>query len=235
MKNILKNLFLGKVMYGPFAGMNYLGATKTTTPLPKVLGIYERELQPVLASIATRLRSKLVVVGAAEGYYAVGLLRNHPDLRAVAFELDDHTRGLLKRMADLNAVSGRLTIKGACTQESLKCCLTEAPTDLVLMDIEGAENEILDPRTIPELRQCAILVEVHDHIVPGTKQELLKRFTASHEVQNIASSKRQPKDIPHLLFRFLARIPGYFERTMLWERTKPTSWLYLSPLRPAGK
>jgi len=230
MKKVLKNLFLGKVMYGPFAGMRYLGATKMCTPLPKVLGNYELELQPCLASIAPRLKDRLVVVGAAEGYYAVGLLRNHPELRAIAFELDDYTRDLLKRMAEINGVAERLDIRGGCTLGTLKNSLSEGPVDLVLMDIEGAENEMLDPIKIPELRNCHILVEVHDHLVPGTNQKLTQLFADSHVVECLESVNRQPRDIQHPLFRLLARIPGYCASTILWERSFPTKWLFLSPL-----
>lgn len=235
MKNILKSLFLGKVMYGPFAGMNYLGATKTCTPLPKVLGSYELELQPWLASITPRLKKRLVVVGAAEGYYAVGLLRNHPELLAMAFELDDYTRGLLNRMAEINGVGERLDIRGGCTLETLKDSLSEGAPDLLLMDIEGGENEMLDPVKVPELRDCTILVEVHDHLVPGTNRKLTQLFEGSHTIRRMESVERQPQDIRHPLFRLLARIPGYCARSILSERSARTNWLLMTPLLSSGK
>ena len=209
--------------------MNYVGATKTVAPLLKVLGTYELELRPLFPELMVRLQQRLVVVGAAEGYYAVGLLRNNPGLKAVAFEADEQIRDLLKQMAEINAVTSRLEIKGYCDATALECCLAEAKTDLLLMDIEGGENEVLDLEKVPSLRQCSILVEVHDCFVPGTEKRLLGRFEKSHSVRSFYRQDRRSEDIPDPFYRLLSKVPGYFSQTLLVERTENTAWLYLVP------
>jgi hypothetical protein len=36
-----------------------------------------------------------------------------------------------------------------------------------MMDVEGAESELLDPSRIPELQSCTIMVELHEFASPG--------------------------------------------------------------------
>ena len=41
--------------------------------IPKLLGSYEQELQPLLQRLAAQNYSEIVDIGCAEGYYAIGL------------------------------------------------------------------------------------------------------------------------------------------------------------------
>ena len=63
------------VTSGPFAGMRYIDASFGSAYIPKLLGTYEQELSNVLAGIIAKRPKAVVDVGAAEGYYAVGLAR----------------------------------------------------------------------------------------------------------------------------------------------------------------
>src|SRR5689334_20931338 len=61
------------VCRGPFHGMR-LSRRKTTGALiARALGSYERELHPALETIISRGYAVVADVGAAEGYFAVGL------------------------------------------------------------------------------------------------------------------------------------------------------------------
>ena len=102
------------VQQGPLAGMHYIDGAIESAYIPKLLGIYERELWPVVASLdATEFRT-LVNVGAGEGYYAVGLARRHSDIRVVAFEALEAGRAAIVRMAHLNRVADRIAVRGCC-------------------------------------------------------------------------------------------------------------------------
>src|SRR4051812_19305855 len=62
-----------RVLQGPFAGMQYVTESYGSQLVPKLLGSYENELHDLVEQIVAQ-RPKIVIdIGAAEGYYAVGL------------------------------------------------------------------------------------------------------------------------------------------------------------------
>src|SRR6266536_4427969 len=94
----------GKILHGPFAGMRYITDSVGSALVPKLLGIYERELNGCIERACARQLPLIVDVGAAEGYYAIGLTRRNPNARVIAFEMEEKGRAALRRMADLNGI-----------------------------------------------------------------------------------------------------------------------------------
>src|SRR5262245_457133 len=80
---LLKNMH-GKVQSGPFIGMEILPDVSWNDGdiSSKILGTYEQELHPIIEHEIKRLRRmdkpKIVNVGTAEGYYAVGMAMQVP-------------------------------------------------------------------------------------------------------------------------------------------------------------
>ena len=79
-----------KVRLGPFAGMRYVSNSIGGAYLPKLLGIYERELTQVMEAACARQPRLIVDIGAAEGYYAVGLALRNPQATVIAFEAEEN-------------------------------------------------------------------------------------------------------------------------------------------------
>ncbi len=94
----------GAIPRGPFAGMRYITDSVGSALVPKLLGIYERELNECIEQACTRQFPLIIDVGAAEGYYAVGLARRNPNARVIAFEMEEKGRATLRIMAELNGV-----------------------------------------------------------------------------------------------------------------------------------
>src|SRR5215208_3855790 len=67
-----------KVLSGIFAGMRYVRDAVGGQLYPKLLGTYELELVPVIQALNRKRVARIVDVGAAEGYYAVGLALCNP-------------------------------------------------------------------------------------------------------------------------------------------------------------
>lgn len=222
----------GVVACGPFAGMRYIDICGGSGPACKYLGIYEKELRKVVASFLKNDPALIIDVGAAEGYYAVGLLRLLPRTRVIAFEADKKTRGELEQMATLNGTLDRLSIKGFCDAGELTTALNKnpaaSPPPWLIVDIEGGEKELLDPVAIPALRTCPILVELHDAMVPGCHETLTQRFAASHHIQEIHSAIRTLDDVPADIL-----IPGWKLKRIIRERgDTPMTWLWMKPKTP---
>jgi len=87
-----------RVQDGPFAGMQYpeeMVRTDTESPfMPKLLGCYEMECNPFIEEICRRDYDQVINIGAAEGYYAVGLAMRMPRTRIIAFETSSRSRRL---------------------------------------------------------------------------------------------------------------------------------------------
>ncbi|TQF35678.1 hypothetical protein UNPF46_23950 [Bradyrhizobium sp. UNPF46] len=84
--------------------------------------------------------------------------------------------------------------------------LERARSALVLLDIEGAEDKLLDPIAVPALTRSDIIVELHEHKAPGSTYRILQRFSHTHKIDAIAAmpdekklavldEKSRPKDI----------------------------------------
>jgi len=229
MKSVLKKLLARKVLAGPFAGMRYLGYSSGSTLMPKILGTYEQELYPLLSRLEPRLKRTVVVVGAAEGYYVVGLLRLNPQLKVVAFELSAEARAALAALARVNGVESRVDLREACEPDALKQVLADSPADLLLMDVEGYENVLLDPVAVPSLKSCPILVELHDFEGYSMAERLKERFSGTHLMEHIPCQPRTPDDIKPDFYRLMAKYLPQTRHALLWERGEDAGWLYLTP------
>ena len=137
------------VAQGPFRGMRYVSLSFGSAWLPKLLGTYECELSPAVESICQARCDRILDIGAAEGYYAVGMALRNPGAQLVGFELSRAARSVLRKLARCNGVSGRIKLLGRCTPERLRATLAGAARPAVICDCEGAEDELLRPDRVP--------------------------------------------------------------------------------------
>jgi len=178
---------------GPFAGLQY---PATGCYPQKLLGTYELELTPIVESIASRQYDALVDIGAAEGYYVAGFGRRLPAIHITAFEADAGTLPALRATVAANGLQDRVSIRGFCTPTDLADVLERARRPVVICDVEGAEDSLLDPAVVPPLRTADMLVEVHEDLCPGVAQRLTDRFRDTHILQAVAARKRTLEDCP---------------------------------------
>src|SRR5580658_6886249 len=186
----------GRVLGGPFAGMRYVDESVEGAYIPKLLGIYEIELAPEVESICQRKVGLIVDIGAAEGYYAVGLALRNPQAKIIAFEMNPAGQAALRQMSSLNKVSDRVEVRGKCEPADLVGALADSAQPVVFCDAEGYEGKLLDPQAVPALANAAVLVELHDFIMPGVTEDLKKRFDATHRIKQIWSQPRSHLQFP---------------------------------------
>lgn len=183
---------------GPFRGLVYprslVGLVEQL--VPKLLASYELELHPALERLLAERYEQVVDVGAADGYYAVGLARALPGARVEAFEMNPLPARVCAELAEANGVAGRLTVRGECTVDELRA-LPDVRT-LVFSDCEGCEAELLDPAVVPLLRTATVVVEMHPSIAPGVDDTLAERFRPTHTVEIVEQALRHAGDYPEL-------------------------------------
>jgi hypothetical protein len=218
----LVNRYGANVLGGPFKGMRYVRASVGSVFSPKLVGSYEAQLHPFIERVTRGSYDIVIDIGCAEGYYAVGLLLRMQTARCIAFDTDAHAQELCLEMADLNGVSPRIQVHGCCDPKALSAVLCGRA--FILADCEGAEFDLLDPAAIPGLRDCDILVELHDFIRPGLTLALQERFGATHKMEIIEEQVRDSARYPQL--GFLTRI----ERDMAVQEFRPArmQWAMLT-------
>ena len=196
-----------------------------------VLGTYELELHPVIERIiATGLRT-IINGGAAQGYYAVGFALRCPTARVVAFEAVIALHQAIALAAQANGVGDRVAIRGWCDADSLRDCLASASTPiLVVADLEGHETNLFHAEMAAGLSQATVLIETHDFLVPGTTDQLLDRFAATHCVAVYTPRDRTRDDLPPALSSRPWRVLGPL---LVWltREYRPSSqrWLLFTP------
>jgi hypothetical protein len=163
---------------GPFGGLVYPDRAPISL-VPKLLGIYERELHGAIEAAIRAQPAVIVNVGAADGYYAVGLARRLPTATVIAYEADAGQRELCRRVAAANGVD--IDIRG-----------TAGPGDvggaaLVVMDCEGCERALLQPPV-----DATVIVELHEFVHTGIADEIAQRFVATHDVTLVPTAPQPP-------------------------------------------
>jgi 2-polyprenyl-3-methyl-5-hydroxy-6-metoxy-1,4-benzoquinol methylase len=198
--SVLYNVQGGSVLSGPFAGMAMLPEVSWGDGdlAPKLLGCYEAELHPSIAKAISRKPSKIINIGCAEGYYAVGMARALPQSQIFAFDTDERARAICDRAVAANQVGGRAKVAGTCTFDTLRETISKDDRTLLLVDCEGGELQLLDPEQVPSIQGCDVIVECHDFLNSSITSTLRQRFAASHDVEVVSEGPRDPNQFPSL-------------------------------------
>jgi hypothetical protein len=212
----------GTVAAGPFVGMKFTVGESEGCFLPKLLGCYEAELHQHWAALRRdRKYVTIIDIGAAEGYYAVGLARMFPEATVVARDTNATSQPMLRELARMNGVADRVDVGGLFGHADFAPYANQPV--LVLCDIEGAEKDLLDPAKAPELERFDIVAEVHEGMDPTLPSLLSGRFGKTHDIIGV-------RDLP----RTVIFPPRYQPRdsidrlVSMWEfRSSPTPWLVM--------
>lgn len=179
-----------EVKFGIFKGLKYASMEATGSSFGlKIVGIYEEELKPVFNKILDIPYECVWDVGAAEGYYAIGLAVLKPNIYVKAYDVDPYARKLLDKMRRENNVAGRVDIYTLCSKDTIVNGDFRKKT-LLILDCEGYERELLSNETAQYLEEVDILVEVHDNLDEGQNEignQILSAFSHTHNIEVINS------------------------------------------------
>lgn len=213
----------GKVRSGPFQGMYYENTTEWDDGNggARLIGSYEVELHSSLALAVGRCPETVVNVGASDGYYAIGLARMLRDSAVYALDTNPACAPHIQKMALRNNTPNVSPLYGCKSPQSLD--VGGRGRHLFVMDVEGAERQLLDPLQCPLLKHSDIIVECHDffdrdhplHRIVG------QRFIGTHDVYAIFPEIPNPNRYP-----FLNPLPlGLRLMAVTNWRPMPTAWL----------
>jgi hypothetical protein len=168
---------------GLFKGMRWPRETIVGSEFsPKVLGTYELEIQEFFRQVlADPSVTSFVDVGAAEGYYAVGAAYLTPRLPVFAFEIQETAHAGIRELAESNNVRDRVTVLGEFRPGDFDSKrLGGSP--LVLVDIDGGEEHLIDDAFIRLFRHAIMIIEIHDFVSRGLGSRIKERLERSHSI-----------------------------------------------------
>lgn len=215
---------------GPFRGMKLSSSDSHWGGSDKgsmILGLYEKEILDLMASLGSATRP-FINLGAAGGYYGIGMLVGRLCSTALCFELDEKGRALIRESAEANRVGDRIQIHGTAARGFQNTIPEENLRDaIILIDIEGHEVELLDQETFRQFRSCDVIVELHPWVPEYTNgfPRMVQASSGTHTVVPLETGARN-----------LARLPGLEDvpdssRWLLCSegRPFPMTWLHFRP------
>jgi hypothetical protein len=210
-----------KVCGGPFKDMALTDDAIMAYRSPILLGCYEHELHSVFEEIIAAKYAQILNIGCSVGYYAVGLARRMPRVVVEAFDIDTSARNKCMNMARINNVENRVHISGQFYGDDF--AKYGDKKTLAIVDIEGAEKELLNPEAYPALKSMDVIVELHDLMDASISKIVCDRFAASHTIEIIKNRTSMP-DVEKLLPEDYFLDP-YDHLLMGWEsRDGKTPW-----------
>jgi len=169
------NLYGWKVAFGPFVGMKISQSSwwGQTDLGGKILGFYELEVLKTLCKINKTKYKSFIDLGAADGYYAVGIVLSKMFDHSICFEMSKHGRQVIRQNAEINNVLNKISVYGFADEnfDNLipQLRLSEA---VLLIDIEGAEFNLLSEKMLSKLRYSFLIVELHEFMIENGDVEL---------------------------------------------------------------
>ena len=192
----LRGATRGRVASGPFAGLVLDSSHVFGAAGAKLLGTYEAELTDALDRVRVRAPPIVIDVGGADGYFAVGFA-HHWRSPVIVFERLAHAREIISRNSALNGVCATVDLRGDCDEAALYTLLMQHPrSGFLMMDVEGAELDLISARIARALSGWPLLIECHDFARQGCTRILEQRLAPTHCLQRISSRPRQRADFP---------------------------------------
>jgi len=123
--------------------------------------------------------------------------------------------------ASLRAARASASDNGVGSRTTFTAAITDIPTtsdsvkEAWIIDIEGAEDDYAASSWSARLAVAMVVIECHDFNRPGVTGRLEQAYGASHEIQVIRQSGRDPNAI-----------------TILRDVDEPSRWLAMDESRP---
>jgi SAM-dependent methyltransferase len=187
---LLRPLFCDTTQSGPFKGMRLTDDAITNFRMPILIGCYEHELHPSIEKIIAEPYTRILNIGCAVGFYAIGFALRMPNIQIDAFDISTSAQTKCATMAALNGVQDRIKIGGEFYGEDFAKYADEKV--LAFVDIEGAELDLLNPSLYPSLHKMDILVELHDAFNPLISRTLCERFAPTHDIEIMPNRNNLP-------------------------------------------
>ncbi len=224
----INELHQSNIKYGPLKNFKlsekiYWGKTDRAS---MIFGKYEQEVLESITKLPKKY-STFIDLGAADGYYGVGLVFKKFFKKSYCFESSAYGRKVIQKNALINNVIDKVTILGTAKKDFFKIIPhNEINSSVLLVDIEGAEFDLFDKHTLSRFRNSVIYIEIHDWLNKKKSLETLKKNARQFfEITTLTTGSRDLSHFDELEFysdtdRWLICSEGRVKR-MIWLKLTP--------------
>ena len=157
----------GIISDGKFKGLRLSADTNTSAGALglKVLGLYEKEIIDYIANLKSF--DTLINLGAADGFYPLGLLKAKKISKAICFEMTETGRKSILQNAQMNGLSDKIEIFNKATNTSLRDLTKKENIGraLIICDIEGGEFQYINKEDFVSFKNSTWVIELHDRVL----------------------------------------------------------------------
>ena len=188
--------FSNTIAYGVFKGMKmsdkvWWGKYDVAS---KILGQYESHVIDKIVQLSNECDT-FIDIGAADGYFAIGAVKSELYSKSICFELSEIGQKVIIENSKLNDISDSVAVYGVATEDSIKDILSQNEKAVVLCDIEGAEFDVLTVGMLEVLKNCSIIIELHDTFTAGADNRREKLFDRAKNFFEISYLSRTNPDV----------------------------------------
>lgn len=158
----------GVIQEGVFKGLQLSGNTNISNGVLalKIFGLYEQVVVEEITNAGPF--NDCVDIGAADGYFPLGLLKAGLAKRTICFEATAQGQASIELNAKANELSDKIVVYSKA-DETFDTKLNEAnfqpQNSLIICDIEGAEFEIFSKQFFNYVHGATIIIELHDRVL----------------------------------------------------------------------
>lgn len=220
----------GLVIAGQFRGMRVSASqvwSGSQDLVPYLTGTYEEHLMSEFRD-ADHTWDVFVDVGAASGYWAVGIALAGKAQRVLAYETSPKSREELEWTANENGVE--IEIRGEFNYESAKALSQELTgrSSIVMVDIEGGEYELEGKNIAALLPNSVLIIELHSKEA-GVNERLAREFSGTHNTKFLTRHLWSASEFDRLGSN-LRHLPDSVRTVLLSEgRSSAPLWLVAIP------
>lgn len=221
----------GQVLYGALEGMKLASTSWSARDVGSIiLGEYERQVVEAIMG-TSKSHSIFIDIGAADGFYAVGLSLNDRFQSSYCFESSEASRLSIQENAIANKVESRITILGTARVDFLSVLVDDYSVDLskalFLIDIEGGEFDLLTSKNLESMSDSVVIVEIHEDVndFDSKYDSLLK-----HSARLFNINKLYTRSKSNINFEEIKNWPDEDRQIVFSEgRRYEMSWLVMTP------
>ena len=194
--NDLSETFKNTVLYGPFKGMKmsdklWWGKFDVAN---KIFGQYESHVVKKIIELSKQ-NSLFIDIGAADGYFVIGMVHAKYFNSAICFEVSENGRDVIKENAGLNNMADKIQINGIAGQHEIERVMQDQVSAVILIDIEGAEFDLLTYEMLHTMKNSSIIIELHDRFIRDLNNSREKLFSRASQFFNITYLDRANPEI----------------------------------------
>jgi lipopolysaccharide biosynthesis glycosyltransferase len=216
-----------EVSSGPFEGLKYTELNSFGSSIvPKIFGIYEREIHHVLYDILKNDYSLIIDIGSAEGYYLIGFALQFPKAELIGVDTDNSAIEFCKQMIVANNIPNRIKLINNIDHSFFENKKLLSSKALIFCDCEGYENKLFSIFNMPNLKNVDILVEIHDFIDKTIGDKIFSIFYKSHDIK-IFNSESDNQRIQEFIIEY--PFLNYFQLKALISENRPNimQWFWI--------